>query len=374
MQPGRPDEGHVADLSRRLAEQLAAVGEESPGQRDQGGHPLVQALIEQLAAGQSETLYGLHSAAAALRRRALELEQAAERIPGRLAPQLEELVVGLTEQATGTATTLLDDLQQSLSTETSRRTAELEAASQDVGAAMIKQGQEVTATLSEQREIIQAAVEAAGQRFREELEQGTQDARADLAKAQRTLRDAAARHTAASAKTVGQMDDASAELAAVTVEAVARIEAAAAAAAAHLTALGTELAETASQALDGIERAGAALLADTATATEAVTLVGENVTDRLIAVLDERDKREQLLDDRLTARIDRLSKKTETTMKRLMGELADEADLLRLGSNSERAATAEQLHEFLDRLLALPRGTLRELRTMATRSQEEDGS
>ena len=293
MYPAGPDDGHRDQLSRRLAEQLAALDDESSAHRDQGA-ALVTALIEQLAAGQSETLYGLHAAAAQLRRRASELEEAARQIPHDLAPHLEELLAGLTEQALIGAAAEVDGLQQSLSTETRRSTDELVAAFRSATFELSREGQHVA--------------------------QGVREA-------------------------VGQLEDASAELRAIAAAAVGAIESAARAA-----------------------------TADTTAAAQAMTAAGENILDRLIGMLDERDRRDQLLEDRLTARVERLTKKTEATVTRLIGELADETDLLRQRDEADRASAAQQLQSLLDQLLSQPRGKLKGFRSDIARTQEEDGS
>ena len=307
MSPGRPDDLAVTGVSGRLAEQIAALETETTVQRDQGA-ALVQALTDQLAAGQGETLYGLHSAAAALRRRGAELQEAVGRIPDALGPQLEELLSGLTE------------------------------------------------------------------RLRQEFEDAAEALRAELAEAQLSLKSSTSRGRTATSDAARKLEGASAQLSSVAAAAAAGMEAAAAAAAADLETLGAGLVATALQALDGITQAGLALTADAGAAAEAFTAVGENVIDRLLAVLDHRDQQDRLLEDRLTARVERLTKKTETTVTRLIGDLAAEADQLRRRDAAERAATAQQLHDLLDRLLSLPRGKLKELRAETIRTHQEDGT
>jgi hypothetical protein len=139
----------------------------------------------------------------------------------------------------------------------------------------------------------------------------------------------------------------------------------------RLEAASAQLTARTAEQLEQITRVGATFVHDALAAAQAVTLAGENLIARLVEVLDERDRRDQLLEDRLTARVERLTKKTEASVTRLSGELADETDLIRMREAATEATAVAQLEQVLDRLLSAPRAELKKLRK--THQSDEDG-
>ncbi|MCU1595733.1 MAG: hypothetical protein JWO12_3125 [Frankiales bacterium] len=137
------------------------------------------------------------------------------------------------------------------------------------------------------------------------------------------------------------------------------------------TASAVEAIEVATAALassaEQLTASAASFTADARASADAVTAVGENVISRLMDVLDARDASDKALENRLNARIDRLTKRAETTVNRLIADLAEETAQLRAHAEAERTSTAQQLAELLDRLLAQPRGKLKDLRNNATK-------
>lgn len=231
---------------------------------------LVQALIDQLAAGQSETLYSLQTAATGVRRRVAELDAAAARLPEAVAPVLVGLLDELVQASAQSAAAAGRELQDSLATETKRHASNLTATVKRATAAIVQAGDEAAGRVEVQRQ-----------------------------QAETSLTDL-----------------------------LAQLHEAAAAVAESVTAL---------------DSMRATFAADAEAATAAMEAVGANVIERLIQVLDDRDQREQRLEVQLNRRV-----------------------------AADRATAAQQLTDLLDRLLALPRGKLKDLRADIARTQDKD--
>ena len=133
--------------------------------------------------------------------------------------------------------------------------------------------------------------------------------------------------------------------------ALVRLDDALAAAAERVEALEARLAEV-----------GASVSGDVQLTAQGLTTVGKSVLDQLITVLDERDARDAKLEERLTARVDRLTKKTADRVAEIAGLL--DAQVARLDERdlAERATQAELLHDLVQQLLNQPRGVLKDLR------------
>lgn len=276
-----------------LADKIAAIDPDSTSLRD-GQASLIASLTDQLAAGQSETLYSLHTAGANLRRQAKTLQSAIDALPGELAPGLKAQFAELARETTVAAASAIDT---------------------------------AAGALSDRFSAWEGAVERMIDAHKTIMGEGT------------------TRLSAAGEVLIAQ-----------TTEAVEQIASAA-------QDVGDQLKEQTREL--GVRAESFA--ADAKASADAVTAVGENVIVRLIEVLDARDKADKALEDRLNARIDRLTKRAETTVNRLMGALADETDLLRAQAQEDRASQAQQLAELVDRLLAQPRGKLKDLRSDATK-------
>ena len=119
----------------------------------------------------------------------------------------------------------------------------------------------------------------------------------------------------------------------------------------RLTALESRLLET-----------GAAVTRDVELTAQGLNTVGSNVLDRLLDLLDERDARDKQLEDRMTARVDRLTKKTADRVAEITAVLDEQVALLDERDLAERAYVTEVLQDVVERLLAEPRSKLRDLR------------
>jgi hypothetical protein len=398
---------------------------------------LIQALITQLAAGQSESLYSLQTAAAALRRRITELDITAAQLPEKLTPTLlallDELALTSIEHAAGAHA----ELQQALATETKRHATQLTSTVKRASAAVEQAIADAADKIGEERALTEGLLEEAVRRLTQRITDGTTDVHDELAAGWSKLDAATSAHTSAAQ----QLREAAEQLDGTSAAAVTSIWAAAEAAGTQFEAVGEQLKATAAQSIEALadqhtnaiagiaaatETAGAqfgaideqlkvtvsqsiealanlhaavetdlaearrdfattvaestaaldqlrvTFAADAASATAAITQVGENLIERLILVLDDRDLRDQRLEKKLNARVATLTEKAETSVRRLIGELEDEADLLRHRDDADRATAAQQLSDLLDRLLSLPRGKLKELKAEAAKNQKED--
>ena len=285
MHAGPPDANYSdlysADLAERLGRLVSTVDEAGRAQVDRG-RALVIALTDQLAAGQSETLYSLQTAANAVRDRGRELERLAEQMPEEIAGQLRDLVALV-----------------------------VEGLSRDVG--LLREGisRELAAQQDDYLSVLRESARATGGQLSTELEH-----------AATTVVESAAR--------------AKASQTAVRAAAVAAVE--------------------------SLESAAASFTTHAEGAIQAMQAVGESFVSRLFQVLDERDQREQELEELLSARMEQITAHAERRLQALTA--AVDAQLRRLEERdlTERQTTTAELHTLLDRLLAEPRGRLRELR------------
>ena len=271
MHAGPPDATYSEDLVDRLGRLVSTVDDAGRIQLDRG-RSLVNALTDQLAAGQTETLYGLQTAAKTVRDRGVALERLASELPQELAAQLREVVSDL-----------------------------VQAIREDLGA---QQEQYLS--------VLRESARATGAQLSTELE-----------------------HAATSV--VESAGRAKASQTAVRAAAVAAVEA--------------------------LEAATAAFADDAAGVIQAMTAVGEGFIGRLFQVLDERDAREQELDDLLAQRVDQLTQQAEKRLKAITAAMDAQLRRLEQRDLTERASNAAALQAVVDRLLAEPRGRLRELRS-----------
>lgn len=269
MQAGPPGENGSDDLGERLSQLVSTVDDTSRAQAERGRH-LVSALVDQLAAGQSETLYSLQSAARSVRTQGLEL------------------------------TRLCDELTE------------------DVGARLAERFEELSEELARQQqdylEVLRASAEATGSQLSSELEHAAD-----------TIVQSAAR--------------AKASQTAVRAAAVAAVE--------------------------SLETAASSFAQDAEAITQGMAAVGENFIARLFEVLDERDARERENEQRFHDRMSRLSQSHAAQIADLSEALAQQLERLEARDAAQSATVAAQLESVVDRLLAEPRGRLRELRVLA---------
>jgi hypothetical protein len=435
---------------------ISSTAHDDHGAGEAAPQALVLALIDQLAAGQSETLYSLQTAAAALRRRVTELETAVAQVPANLSPTLVALLEELAVKAGSSASAAGAELQESLAADTKRHATNLTATVKRASDAMLEATTAAAERSEAQRSQTEASVEASVLRLQASVTESSTRVHDDLTSGVTRLDAAAAAHlsaadqlvesatkldtasTEAMARVIDASSDAAAQLEATSTSAVARVldavsdgttqlnersDAAAASVmaavdggaaqliehsdasvarllagvedgATHLEATSTAAVERIlagtssageqlgemSDKLDGATAAAVAALteartvfaADVAAATGALESVGANIIEQLIGVLDARDRRDRKLEEQFNKRVEKVTRETDASMRRLIGELEDEADLVRLKESTERATTAQQLTDLLDHLLALPRGKLKELRAEAAKNQEED--
>lgn len=292
MHAGPPDVNYSEDLVERLGRLVSTVDDAGRTQLDRG-KGLVHALTDQLAAGQTETLYGLQTAAKAVRDRSQDLMRLAEELPEAIGAQVQQLVDELTEAASAQITAALD-------TASTRLESVLENVHRD---------------LSSQQEqylnVLRESARATGSQLSTELEH-----------AATTVVESAGR--------------AKASQTAVRAAAVAVVEA--------------------------LESASASFTEDAEGVVQAISTVGDNFVERLFQVLDERDQREQVLDELLTKRVEQLTAHAERRLHALTAAVDDQLQRLEQRDLVERASTTAALTALVDRLLAEPRGRLRELR------------
>lgn len=293
MHAGPPEDGYPEELTERLSRLVSTVDDAGRTAIDRG-RGLVNALTDQLAAGQTETLYGLQTAARSVRDRAMDLQRLAEQLPEEIAAQVRQAVEALTESAS------------------EQIAAALDAASSRLGIVLESVQRDLTAQQEDYLRVLRDSARATGTQLSTELEQ-----------AATTVVESAAR--------------AKASQTAVRAAAVTAVEA--------------------------LESASASFADDAEGLTQAMTAVGESFIGRLFQVLDERDAREQHLDELLTARTEQLTQHAERRLKAVAA--AVEAQLSRLEQRdlTERASTAAELHALVDRLVNEPRGRLKELRS-----------
>lgn len=315
-------------VSARLEQLVVTSGEVRPP--DPGpGRALVAALADQLAAGQAETLYGLQTAASTVRQRAEQLERLATQLPedlgNRLWQAVEELATAASAQITG-----------ALNTASSRLGVVVEALDQH---------------LTEQQEqylsVLRESAEATGAQLSAELEE-----------AAATVVESAGR--AQASQTVVR---------AAAVTAVEALESSAEAVVQQVADLQAQVSDSVDQALASISAAGEGFAEEAEGVIQTMTSVGEGFISRMFEVLDERDVHEQRLEERLSARVEQISADVERRLAGATAAMAAQVDRLELRDLTERSATAAELHDLLRRLLAEPRGKLRELRN-ATRSPD----
>lgn len=368
---------------------------------DPYGH-LIQALIDQFAAGQSEALYGLHSASATLRRQAADLQSSVDQLPAALQPQLLTLLTAAGEQAATTTAALvaehIAELQTTLGTETKRHATNLTATVKRSTAALEKAAVEAVALARAERALVKESVDsslqtlrdefaAAGQRLDEiadrhtlaaaeaESARGTVEATvegvlAQLGEAQESFRVQLAEETNVVGLHLAEAaTQAITEIEGATDVAMTRLEIVSA----RLEALASQVVGASNESLDSVIRASEQFSADAAAATAGLERVGENIVSRLIVVLEDRDRMDRAGQENFAARAHEITAHVEAQIGAATDELAAQTAAASQREATDRATAAAQLNDLLDRLLGLPRGKLKELRT-TTRAQEDEGA
>ena len=286
------------------------------------GRALVTALTDQLAAGQAESLYGLQTAASTVRQRAAELERLATQLPedlgNRLWQAVEELATAASAQITGA----------------------LNTASTRLGVVVEALDQHLTEQQEQYLSVLRESAEATGAQLSGELEE-----------AAASVLDSAGR---------AQASQTAVRAAAVT--AVEALEASADAVVQQMIDLQEQVSDSVDQAVASVSAAGEGFAEEAEGVIQTMTSVGEGFIARMFQVLDERDLHEQQLEERLAARLDRITADVERRLAGATAAMAAQVDRLEQRDLTERAAMAAELHALLRRLLAEPRGKLRELR------------
>ena len=311
MHAGPPDTNHSDDLVDRLGLLVATADDAGRAQADRG-KALVLALTDQLAAGQAETLYGLHTAAKSVADRGRALERLAEQLPTEIADRVRQLVDELTDDAGAQIRDALD------------------AASTRLGIVVEGVHRELTQQQESYLTVLRESAETTGVQLSEELEHAATVVveSAGRAKASQTAVRAAA------------------------VAAVEALESSANAVTEQFLNAQEELAQAVEQSIGAMTNAAEAFTQDSDGLIQAMTVVGESFVSQLFQVLDERAERDRLAEERMTTRVEGLARAMQAQIERL-----EERDL------AERSTTVADLHAVLERILAQPRGKLRELRS-----------
>lgn len=434
MQPGPSGPSETVDLVERLGRLVATMDDSGRAQMDRG-QALVLALSDQLAAGQTETLYSLQSAASTVRDRAKEITRLAGELPVEIGSRVAALVDELTEAATAQVTQALDEastrlgialksvqreltrhqehylgaLQESSAATSQRLSSQQEdllvslreafesthaqlRAQQESYLAALQETAESTSTRFEDQQrvyltALQETAESTSIRFEDQqrdylatLRETSESTTARLQEQQEAylavLRESAERTGAQlsreleqAAKTIvdsaGRAKASQTAVRAAAVAAVETLETVGQTTTERLLELQEQLADFVDQASAGMEQTSAAFAADAQAVTQGMTTVTEGFISRLFEVLDERDERDRQLEERLNARAEWLTHRMAERMSELARDL--EAQIARLEERdlAERASSAEILTGLVDRLLAEPRGKLRDLRSAA---------
>lgn len=381
---GGLDLDEVARVVVQLSQLADAIGSALSAQLT-GGRHLVEALSDQLADGQVETLYTLQTAASALRQRAGE-------------------VVALTDELTSVADVAVKQVSKALSEDLAERLAQVTAVLEQGSTAAVtgvaaRLVQQVAGDADALAARVTEQVESSGAALRETVDAGlerisaslgeTHTAVTDMAaasalrveEAEQSLTWAAGALDSAVAKTgvtlgarTRELDDvlrdagtaSAARLGDVGRLVMHQVEAAGRAAEdgiaqatfeaeARLTAAREQLVGTAEQAVDGIERAGRAM-AEEITSTAQAFLSG--LTTRVKAL----EKRDATLDARLEDRVALLVQTSEARLVAATERLEREAD--RLGARDEQLERqrAEEFVRVLDDVLSRAGAKGRDLR------------
>ncbi len=293
-----PERGEAAhppapDLAARLAELTAreAPVERPPVEQLQG---LVAALVDQLAAGQVETLYSLHTASTTLARRSEELATLAADLSGQITAQVTAQV---TEQLTALVTERFSAAESLLA-----------------GAS--------------------AAMEERVRHAESLLLQATAAMDARLASAELTL-----------ATTKGGVDAATAGLSAAAAQAHGDLARTTQETSRDINSLVDELAAVAGQTLDGVQLAGQVV----------VSALNDRVETFLQALTEARDHTAEHsadLEQTLEARVARLVSRTDAAVVRLAERLKAETDRLALRDEVQEELRAAAFVTVLEDLLA----------------------
>jgi hypothetical protein len=321
MHAGPPDVPYATDVVDRLTAILARVDEAGRVQVDRG-KALVGALTDQLAAGQAETLYGLQTAAITVRTRAGELERLATQIPDDIGNRVRESVEALAGAASDQITTALE-------TASTRLGIVLEALDQHLGS----QQEGYLAVLRE-------SAEATGAQLSGELEEAA----------------------AAVAESASRAQASQNAVRAAAVTAVEAMDLASQAVVEQLADLQDQVAELVDQAAGAIAAAGEAFAEEAEGVIHGMTSVGDSFISRMFEVLDERDVHEAALEQRLSDRLGRITADVERRLAAATAAMGAQIDRLEQRDLTERDAMVAEVHDLLRRLLAEPRGKLKDLR------------
>ena len=433
------------DLIERLGQLVSTVDEPVRPKAD-SNRALVLALTDQLAAGQSETLYSLQTASSGLRKRTAELERLVAGMPDDIATRLDALVEQITDAAAQQVGAVLESaaarldalvdgaraldevasgmpdniasrvaamVEQMTAAAASQIDTVLGAATSQIDTALGSVTSQIGTVLDTATTRLDAVVQGAGRlddvasRMPEDIakrvggmvDQITEASAGKIGSAldaastrlgivaegvHQKLDEGQARYLAVlreSAESTGARLSDELERAAKTIvdsagrakasQTVVRAAAAAMvetleesvnAAREEFITLQEQLFAFVEQTTSSMGETADAFVADGEALTQGITAVGDSFVNKLFQVLDERDARERDLEDRLNSRIDVLMETTTEQLSRLTRALEQQVVRLETRSQEERAANAADLHALVDRLLAQPRGRLRDLR------------
>ena len=321
MHAGPPDGPSSAELLERLSALLTRFDDAGRAQVDRG-RALVGALTDQMAAGQTETLYGLQKAAVTVRERAGELERLATQIPDDIGQRVRESVEALAGAAS-------DQISTALETASTRLGIVLEALDQHL------------ATQQEDYlNVLRESAEATGAQLSSELEEAA----------------------AAVAESAGSAQASQNAVRAAAITAVEALDVAAQSVAEQLADLQDQVSEMVDQAVGSIAAAGEAFAEEAEGVIHGMTSIGDSFISRMFDVLDERDVHEAALEQRLSDRVGRITADVERRLAASTAAMGAQIDRLERRDLTERNAMVAELHDLLRRLLAEPRGKLKNLR------------
>lgn len=306
----------------RVAEQLSSLAAESA----QG---VVSALTEQLAAGQSEALYLLQSAAATLRQRTNELTGTADALPDQLAEALRSYAEQTAAQLSASTDAAVHAVSTAGASVIQAAVEYLEGSAHDAAAVLRRDLEAAGTQLATGADGLSQVAASTVDQLRAVLHEVSTTISSEL----RT----AGAHLTAGAEELSHVEERITESRQAFLDQATQLHEVLEA---RGQAVSTALDAIAGSTVEQIERAAARASADGEATARAVAAGGESIIGRLIDVLDERDRRDQLLEERLNARIERLTTKTSATVTRLTGLLADEIDRLEQRDRIAREATA----------------------------------
>ncbi len=382
------------DLVQRLSELVEASAEPAAQQRREA-NALVQEWSETLRGEQESTRDHLTEAAEALRAEGTDLSLGvralAADLPALLAPVLEQLAAQLREAVVST----MAHARAELVADTARLQAGIEVATEASGARTLEHLGEVRAGVRQLETSLTQRTDALAEEaerlateadlLSEQARVGTQQLLTQLGEARTVTADLDGAATGAAAQirqtTADMLEQVDRRWEALEQGVAVQLHEATRTAHGQLTATVNELRDRMREVLD--ERAHQDELLErrldarherlttrtvqrlaeaTAASEQALAAVAEEVASRLAAVLEERDRRDELLEKRLEARVDRLTTKTVTRLGDVAAALDERVTELRARETADREHVATVVRDVVERLLSEPRAGLRTLR------------